>query len=208
MERANPQARAIAPRELEPCAATTALSPWIWFQHKLRVSNAYVLLVSSGSPTTPNPSHMPSCTGETKNWKPHHFLDPSDLHSTKQMRPSGSQSMEVSNVRWQPCAVRSELVTGVWTLGEATVGVLLPGPGCRDNVVGPGGPRSGFMLLLSLGISPGSFPYSSVKLTPYFVINPCTLKRSTEQYTHLQGGLQILLGKVSSRGRSRQKGWT
>lgn len=137
MKRVNPQARATAPRELEPCAATTSLFPCIWFQHKPRVSNAYVLLVSSGSPSTPTPPHMPSCTGETKNWKPHHFLDPNDLPSTKQTHPSGSQNMEVSNVRGQPCTARSELVTGVWTLGEATVGVLLPGSGCRDNIVGP-----------------------------------------------------------------------
>lgn len=88
--------------------------------------------------------------------------------------------MEVSNVRGQPCAARSELVAGVRTLGEATVGVLLSGSGCRDNIVGPGGPRSGFLLLLSLDIPPSWFPDSLVKLIPYFVINRCTLKRSTE----------------------------
>lgn len=53
-------------------------------------------------------------------------------------------------------------------------------PGLRDNEVGPGGPRSRFLLLLLLGISPGWLPDSLVKVTPYLIINPFILKLATE----------------------------
>lgn len=74
----------------------------------------------------------------------------------------------------------------------------------KKKKVCPSGPSSEFLLQRSLGVSPGWFPDSLVKLTPHLVIHPFILKLATEQYTQLQGSLRIFLGKRSSWGEKQR----